>query len=199
MVGAVVLAIVAVGGSAAPAQAAPQNCGFNYEQPFHLWGDYEWYGLAPGANFASTSKPSGWTFSNASIVSGGNPHRPWSNSYSLYIKPGGYAITSAFCIDQLSPYSRMFAYTTTRNTAYTGGLKVELTYTDSVTRRTVTKQVATLTQQGSWNATEAFPLVGGAVSPRWDSSGRTTAKYKFTAINGTAWRIDDLFIDPKRR
>src|SRR5215207_6921267 len=97
----VALATVAFGGSAAPAQAAPLNCSFNYEQPFYAWGDSAWYGLAPGANFPSTTKPSGWTFSNASVVSGGNPYRPWSSDYSLYLKPGGYVITSAFCVDQL--------------------------------------------------------------------------------------------------
>ncbi len=59
--------------------------------------------------------------------------------------------------------------------------------------------VAVLKQQGSWNATEQFPLVGtGAANPKWDSTSRATVKYKFTAVNGTAWRIDDLFIDPKR-
>ena len=191
-----VLATVAFGGSAAPAQAA--TCTFNDQQPFYAWGDYEWYGLAPGANFPTASKPSGWTFSKAVVVAGGNPYRPFSDSYSLSLPAGAYAITPAFCIDQVSPFSRMFAYTTTPNPAYADGLKVELIYTDSVTRKTVTKQVAVLNQQGSWNPTEMFPLVAGSVSPKWDSSGRATAKYKFTAINNTAWRIDDLFIDPKR-
>ena len=191
-----VLATVAFGGSAAPAQAA--QCTFNDQQPFYAWSDYEWYGLAPGANFPTSSKPTGWTFSKAAVVAGGNPYRPFSDSYSLYLPANAYAITPAFCIDQMSPFSRMFAYTTTQNAAYTGGLKVELTYTDSVTRKTVTKQVAVLNQQTSWSPTETFPLVAGSVTPRWDSTGRATAKYKFTAINGTAWRIDDLFIDPKR-
>ena len=197
MVVVAALSLAAFGGGAAPAQAA--QCSFTYEQPFHAWADLEWYGLAPGANFPTSRTPSGWSLKNAVVVAGGNPHRPWSSDYSLNIKPGGYAITPAFCIDQMSPYSRMFGYTTTPNPAYADGLKVELTYTDSVTRKTVTKELATLTQQGSWNATETFPLVGGAVSPKWDSTGRSTAKYKFTAVNNTAWRIDDLFIDPKRR
>ncbi len=192
------LAVVAFGGSAAPAQAA--QCSYNYEQPFYAWSDYEWYGLAPGANFPTSRTPTGWTLKNAVVVAGGNPIRPWSSDYSLNIKPGGYAITPAFCVDQASPYSRMFANTTTPNAAYPNGLKVEVTYTDAVTRKTVTKPVATLNQQSSWTATETFPLVGpGAANPKWDSTGRATVKYKFTAVNNTAWRIDDLYIDPKRR
>lgn len=204
----VMLTTVVWGGSATPAQAA--MCTFNDQQPFHAWGDYEWYGLAPGANFPTASKPSGWSFSKAVVVAGGNPYRPFSDSYSLYLPANASATTPAFCIDQMSPFSRMFAYTTTPKVTYPdgdttqppvypGGLKVELIYTDSVTRKSVTKQVAVLNQQSAWNPTETFPLVAGAVSPKWDSTGRATAKYKFTAINGTAWRIDDLFIDPKRR
>ena len=189
------LSLAAFGG-ATPAQAA--ECPINYEQPFYAWDDYDWYGLAPGSTFATSSKPSGWTLKNALVVAGGNPHRPFSDGYSLYLKPGGYAITSPFCIDQLSPYSRMFAVTTTPNAAYPDGLKVEVMYTDAVTRRTVTRPVGTLGQEGAWNATAKFPLITTEMSPRWDSYGRATAKYKFTAINGTAWRIDDLFIDPKR-
>ena len=194
---AVALGLVAFGGSAAPAQAA--YCSFNYEQPFYAWGDQEWYGLAPGSNFPTSAKPSGWSFGNkAVVVAGGNPYRPWSRDYSAYLPPNGTLTTPAFCVDQYSPYSRVFAYTSTQNPAYAGGLKIELIYTDAVTRKTVTKHVATLTQQSSWNPTEQFPLISGAVSPKWDTSGRATVKYKFTAINGTAWRIDDLFIDPKR-
>ena len=197
VLGAAVLSIVAFGGSAAPAQAA--YCSFNYEQPFFAWDDLEWYGLAPGANFPTSSKPSGWTFGNkAIVVAGGNPHRPWSRDYSAYIPANGYVITPAFCVDQASPYSRMFAYTTTQNAAYTDGLKVELIYTDALTRKSITKHVATLTYENAWDATDKFPLIAEGTYPKWDTSGRTTVKYKFTALNGTAWRIDDLFIDPKR-
>ena len=201
------LTTVAVGGPAAqiasagktPAPSTPQYCSYNHEQPFYAWDDFEWYGLAPGGNFPTSRTPSNWSLSNALVVAGGNAIRPWSSDYSLYLKPGGYATTPAFCVDKLSPYSRMFAYTTTPNAAYAGGLKVEVIYTDATTNKTTTKQVATLAQQSAWNATEQFPLVApGAANPKWDSTSRATVKYKFTAINGTAWRIDDLFIDPKR-
>jgi hypothetical protein len=202
-----VLATAVWGGAAAPIASAgktsvpatPQYCAYNHEQPFYAWGDYQWYGLAPGGNFLTSRAPSGWSLSSASIVAGGNTIRPWSSDYSVYIKPGGSVTTAAFCVDGLSPYSRMFAYTTTPNAAYAGGLKVEVIYTDATTNKTTTKQVAVLQQQSAWNATEQFPLVGpGAANPKWDTTSRATVKYKFTAINGTAWRIDDLFIDPKR-
>jgi len=205
-----VLTTVAFCGSAAPAFAGknsgtpvpvtPQYCAYNHEQPFYAWSDYEWYGLAPGANFPTSKAPSGWSLKNAVVVAGGNPTRPWSSDYSLMIKPGGYAITPAFCVDQQSPWSRMFAKTTTPNPAYSDGLKVEITYTDATTGRSVTKPVASLAQQGSWDATAQFPLVGsGAATPKWDNTARAQVKYKFTAVNNTAWQIDDLFIDPKRR
>jgi hypothetical protein len=202
------VATVAVGGPAAPIASAgktpapppqPAYCSYNHEQPFYAWSDFQWYGLAPGANFPTSRTPSGWTMKNALVVAGGNSLRPWSSDYSLSLKPGGYAITPPFCVDQLSPYSRMFAYTTTPNAAYSGGLQVEVIYTDATTGRSVTKPVAVLQQQSAWNATETFPLVGpGAATPKWDSTLRAQVKYKFTPINNTTWRIDDLFIDPKR-
>jgi hypothetical protein len=190
------LALAGFGGAAAPAQAA--NCSFNYEQPFYAWSDVEWYGLAPGSNFPTARTPSGWTLANkATVVAGGNPNRPWSSDYSLSIPANGSATTPAFCVDQYSPYSRMFGYTTTTNATGAPGLKVEVIYTNSAGRSTTTN-VANLAQLPEWSPTEQFPLVGGTVAPKWNASGQATVKYKFTAINGTAWRIDDLFIDPKR-
>jgi len=192
------LSLAAFGGGAAPAQAA--FCSFNYEQPFYAWNDSEWYGLAPGSSFPTSAKPSGWTFANkAVVIAGGNPFRPWSRDYSAYLPANGSLTTPAFCVDQSSPYSRLFATTTTQNAAYPGGLKVELIYTDAKTNKSVTRTMATLSQRSEWSPTEQFPLIDGTFNPKWDAKGLASVKYKFTAINGTAWRIDDLFIDPKRR
>jgi hypothetical protein len=192
------LATVAFGGSAAPAQAAGTFCSFNYEQPFYGWSDTEWYGLAPGSNFPTNRTPSGWSLAGkAAVVAGGNPNRPWSSDYSLYIPANGSATTPAFCVDQYSPYSRMFGTTTTLGKAGLPGLKVDLIYTNSSGKST-TVNVANLAQQSGWSPTGQFPLISGSVIPKWDSKGQATVKYKFTAINSSAWRIDDLFIDPKR-
>jgi hypothetical protein len=192
------LATVAFGGSATSAQAGT-FCSFNYEQPFYGWSDTEWYGLAPGSNFPTKTTPTGWSLAGkAAVVAGGNPNRPWSSDYSLYIPANGSATTPAFCVDQYSPYSRIFATTTTVGKAGVAGLKVDLIYTDAKTNKSVTVNVANLAQQSAWTPTPQFPLISGSVLPKWDSKGQATVKYKFTAINSTAWRIDDLFIDPKR-
>jgi hypothetical protein len=199
------LALVAFGGSAAPAQAS--YCSFNYEQPFYSWSDYEWYGILPGSTFETGKTPSGWTFKNKAVVKpGGNPSRPWSDRYSLSMPPKSYVITPAFCIDQYSPYSRMFAYRTpdpayvppAGDTSQPGGLKIDLIYTDAVTRRTVTKNLTTIYQGQTWDPTQQFPLVDSSVTPKWDTSGRASAKYQFTALPGATWTIDDVFVDPKR-
>jgi hypothetical protein len=191
--------IASAGKTTAPAPApTPTPCSFSYEQPFYAWDDLEWYGLAPGSNFTSSKTPTGWSLANkAAVVAGGNPYRPWSRDYSLYIPPNGSATTPAFCVDQYSPYSRMFAWTSTMDASVTGGLRVDVIYTNT-SSKSVTTTVATLDQQSSWNPTEQFPLIAGSVAPKWDTKGQAMVKYKFTAINGTAWRIDDVFIDPKR-
>ena len=198
------LSLAAFGG-ATPAHAA--YCSFNYEQPFYSWSDYEWYGILPGSTFEAGKTPSGWTFkNNAKVKMGGNPYRPWSDRYALAMPPKSYVVTPSFCIDQYSPYSRMFAYRTpdptyvppAGDTSQPGGLKIDLIYTDAVTRRTVTKNLTTIYQGQTWDPTTMFPLVDGSVNPKWDTSGRASAKYQFTALPGASWVIDDVFVDPKR-
>jgi len=198
VVGLVAPLVVVISAMFAPSAQATQ-CSFSYEQPFWSWNDASWYGLAPGASFENGGKaPPGWSLSKASVVKGGDPYRPWSNGYSLSLPSGSSATTPAFCVDSESPFSRMFAYTTTPNAKYTGGLRVDLIYTDATTKKVITKTVATLNQQSAWGPTAAFSLIDSAMKPRWDTSGRATVQYKFTPINSTAWRIDDLFIDPKK-
>jgi len=200
VIGLVAPLALVIGAVLAPsAQAAPAQCSFSYEQPFWSWTDANWYGLAPGASFENGGKaPSGWSLAGgAAAKAPGNPYRPWSNTYSLYLPAGSSATTPAFCVDLQSPFARMFAQTTTVNTKYTGALRVDLIYTDAK-NKSVTKTVATLNQQSAWNPTAAFPLIDSTVAPKWDSTGRATVKYKFTPLYSTAWRIDDLFIDPKK-
>ena len=198
VIGLVAPLAVVMSAALAPAANASQ-CSFSYEQPFWSWNDVGWYGLAPGANFENGGKaPVGWSLAGgAAVKTPGNPSRPWSSAYSLYMPSGSSAKTPAFCVDSASPFARMFVQTATSNPKYTGGLRVDLTYTNSA-GKSVTTQVATLTQRSSWGPSEMFPLISGSIIPKWDRNGLATVTYKFTAINSTAWRIDDLFIDPKK-
>lgn len=203
---AAVLGLVAFGGSAAPAQAGTY-CSFTYDQTFYNYGDYEWYGAMPGGTFETGKTPSGWSFKNKAVVkAGGNPYKPWSNRYSLYMPPKSYVITPAFCVEQYAPFSRMFAYRTpdpayvppATDTTRPGGLKIDLIYTDAVTRQTVTKNLTTIYQGDTWYPTEQFPLINDSVNPKRDSYGRAVVKYQFTALPGASWNLDDVYVDPKR-
>jgi hypothetical protein len=91
----------------------------------------------------------------------------------------------------------MFAYTSVPNSAYGASLRVELLYTDAVTGKSVTQQVATLANEPSWDATAPF-LLPLAISIKPDSNGRLWVRYRFTPLYQTGWMIDDLYVDPKK-
>ena len=174
-----------------------QSCGYTaFEQPFANWGDPDYYLPAPNGSFESGAAPD-WTLTGGSAVEGpGSPVTGASTAYALTLPPGSSATTPSICVDDGSPYSRMFAYTTLRNFKFKTSLRVELLYTDN-SGRPVTKLVTTLPDEPYWDATSQMTLPKPvAIKP--DASGYLSVRYRFTPLNGTAWRIDDLYVDPKK-
>jgi hypothetical protein len=90
----------------------------------------------------------------------------------------------------------MFAYTTSRNFKYKTTLKVELIYTDN-SGKVATKLVDTLPDNPYWDATKQMTLPK-PVTIQPDSSGYLWVRYRFTPLYNTTWRIDDLYVDPKK-
>jgi hypothetical protein len=97
------------------------------------------------------------------------------------------------CVDLHYPTFRLMARTKGQ-----GQLKVEVIYPDS--DNPVFHQVATLGAQGrDWLATDdlsVFPERGGA------APGMRRVALRFTSVgssrDGGEWRLDDLYVDPKR-
>jgi hypothetical protein len=194
LLGAAIWIAVLVG---APAALASTSCGYSaFEQPFLNWNDPGYYVLAPNGSFEKGAK--GWTLTGgAAVRQPGNPLRSASSKYALSLPAGGSATSAPICLEIGDPYSRMFAYTSVPNSAYSASLKVELLYTDAATGKSVTQQVATLANEPSWDATVPF-LLPLPISIEPDSNGRLWVRYRFTPLYQTAWIIDDLYIDPKR-
>jgi hypothetical protein len=182
---------------AAPAARASTSCGYSaFEQPFLNWNDSGYYVLAKSGSFEKGA--SGWGLTGgAAVQSPGNPLRSTSSKYALSLPAGSSATSPQICVETGYPYSRMFAYTSVRNSAYSASLKVELLYTDAGTGKSVTQQVTTLANEPSWDATARISLASpDNIKP--DSNGRLWVRYRFTPLYQTAWMIDDLYVDPKR-
>jgi hypothetical protein len=193
-----VLALGALfGSSAAQAATTGTSCGYtNFEQPFQSWGDFNTYVLAPGGSFESGSAPN-WTLSGGATVSSpGNGVFSSSSAYSLYVPAGGVAVSAPICVETGFPYSRIFSKTITQNSKYKTALKVETLYVDT-TGKSISKQVGVITQTGFWNLTGKLSLPS-TTSIKPDAYGRLWVRYRFTPLYSTAWRIDDLYVDPKK-
>jgi hypothetical protein len=191
-----VLALAAPSARANPPspQTGNLSCGYTaFEQPFLNWGDSDYYVLASNGSFESGAPD--WTLTGgAAVESPGSPIQSGSVGYALSLPAGSSATTPPICVDGGTPASRMFAYTTLRNFKYKSTLRVELIYTDN-SGKVATKLVDTLADEPYWDATRRMSLPR-PVTIKPDSSGYLSVRYRFTPLYKTAWRIDDLYVDP---
>jgi hypothetical protein len=156
---------------------------------FSTFGDTANYALVPGGNFEGST--AGWSLNGASVAQG---NEPWqvggaSDSQSLNIPAGGSATSPVVCISSLFPKWRFFA-----NAPQGGTLHIYAQYTTSWG---LSGQVWVANLYGSnyssWQPTNALPL--GSVLP-----AGTTANVRFVfttdSWGGSAWNIDDVYVDP---
>jgi hypothetical protein len=70
-------------------------------------------------------------------------------------------------------------------------LKVAVVYANGTS-----KPVGRVPSLSSWRPTRRLSLAQGR-APR--VNGVATVKYRFTAINGAAWELDKVYVDPRMR
>jgi hypothetical protein len=200
----VAVAALAIGASALAAPSASAgllvksapNCAQQvFEQPFAGFGDRANYTLVGGGSFESGAP--GWTLSRAKVVSGSNPYKVngGSHSRSLQISSGGVATSPTVCVGLEHPTLRFFVKSS-------GGL---------LSLSTMSVEVLAETSVGL-----VVPVPIGVVLPNttWHPSGRylivanllpllphdyTPVAFRFRAIGGATWTVDDVYVDPKYR
>jgi hypothetical protein len=153
-------------------------------------GDYNFYAPVSGGTFEGST--AGWTFNNASVVSGNEPSNAVSStdSNSLNIAAGGSATSPTFCVDSTLPSFRFFAQ------SLGSGWRSRLTVSAIYTLSNGQSSHAWLGRLYSgdytlWEPTPALPL--GSLLP----TGQTaTVQFVFSAGWGSAWNIDDVLLDP---
>jgi hypothetical protein len=173
---------------ASPAAACPS---VSAAQDLTSLGDYNFYAPVSGGTFEGST--AGWTFNNASVVSGNEPWNAVSStdSNSLNIAAGGSATSPTFCVDSTLPSFRLFA-----QSLGSGWRGTNLTVSAIYTLSGGQSGQAWLGRlysgdYSSWVATPALPL--GSLLP----TGQTaTVQFVFSAGWGSAWNIDDVLLDP---
>ena len=200
---AAALSVLGCTALAAPAAEAgvlsllPGSCGSeSYSQPFARWGDTANYVLMPGGSFEAGSLS--WALSRGAKPAAGNETyyvRSASDASSMGIPSGGSVTSLPACTSIYHPTMRFFL----RNTgASTSQLKVEALYPGLLGG----VQVARLGVLKATSAWQPSPVMTLGLTNLFStlSLSRTTIAFRFTPLDGTgAWRVDDVYLDPRMK
>ena len=165
-------------------------------QPFTAFGDRRDYVLAPDGAFEH-GLPDGWQLDGgANLASGGR-----NSAGSLALPPGASAITPAMCID-LS-YLHMRFYSKAMGSAADAKIGVEVVYPD--VRDPAFEEIKQFDGKQGTSAGSGWRL-SDDVDLKPDLGGKSDATrrvaLRFTSLGsrqGGDVRIDDVYMDPKRR
>jgi hypothetical protein len=160
---------------------------------FAQFGDSRDYVLAPGGSFESGA--TGWQLSRASVVSGNESYYVGgrSHSKSLRIDGGGYATSPEICVGLEHPTIRLF---TRNNRLLLSALTVEvIVYTSLGVKVAVPIGVAL--PHNPWKPSPSYLVVANLLPLL--PNNYTPVAFRFRAIGGGSWWIDDFYVDPNRR
>ena len=188
---ATVVALIAVVALAPAAHAACPTVPLS--QPFlKYWNDFAYYTLVPQGHFEGSMTK--WSLSRARTVSGNEPY--YLNSSrdvrSLAISPGGSATSPAVCTTALEPVVRFVA-----RSSGTGALKVEAVFQGRLSGKVYYVQIGLVPPMPTWNATPQIAVLAN-LRPALPEEQLPVA-FRLTALDGSNWQVDDVYIDPYRR
>jgi hypothetical protein len=159
---------------------------------FAPWLDPFRYVPVDGGGFEDGD--SGWRLGTGGTVVGGN--EPWrvgtpGDSHALRVA-GGRVTSPAMCVGIEHPTIRFFA----RNVGSPAGLlTVEALVRTSVGLPVALPVAVVAAPVGDWSPTLAYPIIANALPLL--PGARTTVAFRFTPVgSGSAWQIDDVYLDP---
>jgi hypothetical protein len=159
--------------------------------PFTPWLDLGRYVPVHDSGFESGAD--GWTGTGATAVTGNEPWRVRAagDSHSLTID-GGRATTPPMCVGVAHPTLRFFA----RNAGSpTGTLAVSVLFKTTLGTSHELPIGAVATPGERWAPTLPMPVVANLLTLL--PGERTTVRFRFRALGlGSAWGIDDVYVDP---
>lgn len=161
------------------------SCPGTLERPFLRWADVANYVLVTGGDFEGTSS---WAGSRGVKAVSGN--EPWkvrsaNDTKSLSIPAGGSVTTGSVCAGLGEPTLRFFG-------AGGGLLKVEVLYRTLLGE---TSHTVALVGSTGWSPTLPLPFLANVLGLTSVEGLTTTVRFRFTAL-GSAWQLDDVYVDP---
>jgi hypothetical protein len=201
----IVTALAVLGCTALTAPAAdasllsllPGSCsGEVYSQPFARWGDTANYVLMPGGSFESGDPQ--WVVAGGAKTTSGNESyyvHGATDASSLGLPAGSSATSLSACTSIYHPTMRFFL----RNTgASTSQLQVEALYPGLLGGVQVAK-LGVLEGTASWQPSPAMNLLATNLLSTLSLS-RTVIAFRFKPLDSAgAWRIDDVYLDPRMK
>ncbi len=160
-------------------------------QTFSLFGDYDWYVLAPGGSFESGTRS--WSRSGSAYVvryDHGYDLYPGAGNMSMWMRSGSRATSPKFCVHREMPHGKFMA----QAQAGTGRLDVEVrAYDRDYDLTDSARGSINASDHEEWAPSRAVSMLTqdmeigkrGYVDIRYYSYGE--------------WAIDDVLIDPYRR
>jgi hypothetical protein len=169
------------------------------ENPFTRWLDTADYVAVPGGAFEGEGPD--WSSSSASSTSG---NEPWNvreagddDDTSLVVPSGGTVTSRSLCVGLEHPTLRFFARSKGSTVSQLlSALTVEVLFEDA-TGRTRSLPIGVVKSPTGWAPT--LPMVVVANLLPLLPGEQTAVAFRFTAVGGASWQLDDVYVDPKTR
>jgi hypothetical protein len=194
---ATIVAVVAVALCAPAANAdllgnlIGNNCSSRGTQVFAPWNDLRSYYLAPNGGLENGSN--GWSLSGGAAVAFGNQPFLASGTHSLSLPSGSRALSPTTCIGPNALSLRMFGSDVAGKDS---GVHVRVLWYGLLNRLLGSTDYNTFAPGGVWAPTDSVKSSGG-FNLLLPLIGSTSARIELTPLgSGSAWRIDDVFVDP---
>jgi hypothetical protein len=165
------------------------TCETNASQPFQPWADHANYVLLPGGSFEGGAP--GWTLKGGAAVKSGNESffvRSATDRYSLYMPAGSSVTTPTMCFALGDWHLRFFVK---KAAAGSGSIRVTVQVKTLLGVLSVLDG-GTVSSSGYWTPS---PRVGLLLSNVTSLLGTKAVSFKFSA-SGTAFQVDDVYLDP---
>lgn len=162
------------------------------EHPFLPWADPAAYTLVPQGSFGKGTDD--WRLSKARVVAESKPFQVNGDRHpaALRVEAGGSVTSPPMCVGLEHPTLRLFA----RNDgSWLGTLKVEALVEDE-SGHTLVLPIGGALGHAHWAPTLPLPVVANLLPVL--PGEHTLVAFRFTAA-GSAWVIDDVYVDPYRK
>jgi hypothetical protein len=193
------LAVAAPSANAGVLVASAHNCPEQtVDQAFLRWLDPMSYTLVPGGTLEDGA--AGWSLNGASVVSGNEPWQVHGDGEgrSLKIPAGKSATTDTICVGLEHPTLRFFAKSSGDSLlgSLVTALTVEVLFEDN-SGDVLALPIGAVLPGSRWSPTLPYPILVNLLPLLPDE--KTPVRFRFRAVGGASWQIDDVYVDPHSR